>query len=110
MTEEEYQMICNLIHKFETQFLQQFDVHNIYLRLPYEICAKRLSNRGRSAEVQKKSFLQREKEMLQYLKQIESLHDSRFINDPKSTVVNISDMSQQEVMDKVETEIDILCQ
>jgi deoxyadenosine/deoxycytidine kinase len=78
MSLAEYQLYCRLWDSLVPNYLDQPDLI-LYLRTPAEVCLERIRARGRAEE----SGIP-----LEYLLQLEKLHDEWLFNDPQAIVLD----------------------
>ncbi len=77
-TPTEYQLYCSMWDFVVAQYVDEPDAI-IYLRTPADVCLKRIKARGRVEETGIP---------VEYLIQLEQLHDDWLLNDPKTIVLN----------------------
>lgn len=88
----EYQLYCNLWDFNVANFVDEPDVI-LYLRTPAEVCLQRIKARGRHEETGIS---------LEYLAQLEHLHDEWLLNNPKAIVLDGQNhLSAEEVSDQI---------
>jgi len=77
-SESEYQLYCGMWDFMVSQYCAEPDVI-LYLRTPAEVCLQRIVDRGRTEEMGIP---------LDYLLQLESLHDQWLLDNPKTILLN----------------------
>lgn len=93
-SEAEYQLYCGMWDFTVSQYCDEPDVI-LYLRTPAEVCLERIHDRGREEE----SGIP-----LDYLRQLEGLHDEWLCDNPKTIVLDGENhWSATEVVDKIRT-------
>ena len=78
LTASEYQLYCGLWEFLVSNYCQEPDTI-IYLRTPPETCLDRIKARGRPEEMGI---------TLEYLRQLEGLHDEWLLNDPRAVLLD----------------------
>lgn len=88
----EYQLYCSMWDFMVSQFCDEPDAI-IYLRTPAEVCLDRIKDRGREEESEIP---------LDYLLQLEALHDDWLLQNPKTILLNGENhWSAQDVMTEI---------
>lgn len=93
-SEAEYQLYCGMWDFTVSQYCDEPDVI-LYLRTPAEVCLQRILDRGR---------LEESGIPLDYLRQLEDLHDEWLLENPKTIVLDGENhWSADEIVKKIET-------
>jgi deoxyadenosine/deoxycytidine kinase len=91
-TETEFQLYCGMWDFTVSQYVDEPDAI-LYLRTPADVCLQRIKNRGRSEETGIP---------LEYLQQLEDLHDDWLLDDPKTILLDGENhWTAEEVVDKI---------
>jgi deoxyadenosine/deoxycytidine kinase len=91
-SEAEYQLYCGMWDFTVSQYCDEPDAI-IYLRTPAEVCLERIKDRGRVEEMAIP---------LEYLLQLEKLHDEWLLDNPKSIILDGENhWTAQEVVDQI---------
>lgn len=91
-SEAEYQLYCGMWDFTVSQYCDEPDAI-IYLRTPAEVCLQRIKDRGRMEEMSIP---------LEYLLQLENLHDEWLLENPKSIVLDGENhWTAQEVVNQI---------
>jgi deoxyadenosine/deoxycytidine kinase len=78
MSETEWQVYCRMWEWLQSNWCEEPD-KIVYLRTPAEVCYERIDTRGRDEET---------KIPLEYLRDLEALHDEWLLNNPLAVVVD----------------------
>ncbi|MGD8585593.1 MAG: deoxynucleoside kinase [Chloroflexota bacterium] len=95
-SETEYQLYCGMWDFTVSQYVDEPDAI-LYLRAPAEVCLQRIKDRGRSEETGIP---------LEYLLQLEHLHDDWLLDNPKTILLNGENRwTAEEIVARIEASV-----